>query len=92
MPLRVLPAHRAVPGAGERLATSNLPNAADGIVVAREGAQEDISRLRLIIGLRLMWNSPSDSFLMLSCSWQGSEGEKAPGLVGDLELISKGHR
>lgn len=38
-----------------------------------------------------MWNSPSNSFLMLSCSWQSSEGEKAPGLVGDLELISKGH-
>lgn len=87
----MLPTNRAVPGAGERLATSNLPSAT-GIIMAWEGAQEDIIRLQLIIGLRLMWNSPLNSFLMLSCSWQGSEEEKAPGLVRDLELISKGHR
>lgn len=91
MPLRVLPANRAVPRAGEWLVTSNPPGATDGIVTVWEGTREDLIRLRLIIGLRLMWNSPLNSFLMLSCSWQGSEREKAPGLVGDLELISKGH-
>jgi len=92
MPLLVLPTDRAVPRAGEWLVTSNLPHAADGIVMAREGAQENIVRLWLIIGLWLMQTSPLNSFLMLSYSWQGSEGEKPPGLVRDLELISKGHR
>lgn len=60
------------------------------MAMAMERVWEDITRLWKIIELWLMWNSPWNCFLMWSCSWLGSEGEKAPRLVEDLELISKG--
>ncbi|TRZ12616.1 hypothetical protein HGM15179_014470 [Zosterops borbonicus] len=80
-----------VPSCGATVqAVPGLVTPIDGMAMAMERVWEDITRLWKIIGLWLMWNSPWNCFLMWSCSWLGSEGEKAPRLVEDLELISKG--
>lgn len=70
--------------------TPIIPSAASSITTAWDGVQEDMVRLWAMTGVQLMWNSPLDHFLMLGCSWQVSEGQKAPGLVRIWSSFHKG--